>query len=78
MIDRDPPYGLEDHAGLAAEGDAALAAEGDASSTGAKWSPNRTAQQITARLEKEGFTVKVPDAPHGSAWELILDKPGAR
>ncbi|WP_336214705.1 hypothetical protein [Nonomuraea sp. LPB2021202275-12-8] len=70
MIDRDPPYDLEDHA--------ALAAEDSPSSTGAKWSPNRTSQQIIARLQKTGFEVKVPATPHGSAWELVLDKPGAR
>ncbi|GAA1624302.1 hypothetical protein GCM10009733_021210 [Nonomuraea maheshkhaliensis] len=70
MIDRDPPHDRESHT--------ALAAEDAAASPGATWSPNRTSQQIITRLEKEGFAVKVPDAPHGSAWQLVLDKPGER
>ncbi|MER7366002.1 hypothetical protein [Nonomuraea wenchangensis] len=70
MIDSDQPYDLEDHA--------ALAAENDAAPNKAEWSPNRTSQHIIARLQRKGFTVKVPDAPHGSSWELALDKPGER
>ncbi|WP_188186956.1 hypothetical protein [Nonomuraea sp. SYSU D8015] len=68
MMDHDLPLDKEDHA--------ALAAEDDAAPTGTGFQPNRTARQIIAKLEKAGFTVKVPSAPHGSAWELILDKSG--
>ncbi|MEU6719865.1 hypothetical protein ABZ897_51140 [Nonomuraea sp. NPDC046802] len=70
MIDRDRPHGLKEHAALAAKDDAAPSV--------ARWSPNRTSQQIIALLEGAGFTVKVPYAPHGSAWELVLDQPGVR
>ncbi|WP_113705437.1 hypothetical protein [Nonomuraea lactucae] len=68
MVDHDLPYGLEDHAALAAEDDVAATMSG--------FRPNRAAQQIIDKLRLSGFTVKVPDALHGTAWDLTLDKPG--
>ncbi|WP_431928756.1 hypothetical protein [Nonomuraea jabiensis] len=38
--------------------------------------PNRVASQIIDHLEEAGFTVKVPGAPDGGSWQLVLDQPG--
>ncbi|MEU4234801.1 hypothetical protein AB0F17_61900 [Nonomuraea sp. NPDC026600] len=70
MIDRDRPNDPENHL--------VLSAEDDAEPSVAQFQPNQTSQRIIARLEKAGFVVRVPLAPYGQSWRLILDNPDPR